>query len=154
MNSDRQQIESLITPIVEAMGYEVWNIEIRKAKRNSSLQVYVDVPLGDERKGVNLDDCAKISSQIGALLDVEDPILESYVLEVSSPGMNRSLHKLEHYQRYIGRTIRVVLRQDEGGQCNFTGKIQEVVDNTLKLVINNGEVVTILLTNISKANLI
>ena len=84
---------------------------------------------------------------------MENPILESYILEVSSPGLNRSLSKLEHYQRYIGSVVHIVLRQPEDGKYDFTGKIQEVFGDTLKLVINN-EVVTFLLTNIYKANLV
>jgi len=152
MKVDHHKIESLITPIVNAMGYSIWNVELRKSRRNVLVRIYVDVPAGDERKSVSIDDCSLISNQIGALFDVENPILESYILEVSSPGLNRSLSKLEHYQRYVGNIIHIVLRQPEDGKYDFTGKIQEVFDNTLKLIVNN-EVVTFLLTNIYKANL-
>ncbi|OGT09750.1 MAG: hypothetical protein A2V89_05400 [Gammaproteobacteria bacterium RBG_16_37_9] len=153
MKTDHHKIESLITPIVNAMGYDVWSIELRKSRRNTLVRIYVDMPVGDERKSVSVDDCSQVSKQIDALFDVENPILESYILEVSSPGLNRSLSKLEHYQRYIGSVVHIVLRQPEDGKYDFTGKIQEVFGDTLKLVINN-EVVTFLLTNIYKANLV
>ena len=153
MKTDHHKIESLITPIVNAMGYDVWSIELRKSRRNTLVRIYVDVPVGDERKSVSVEDNSQISKQIDALFDVENPILESYILEVSSPGLNRSLSKLEHYQRYIGSVVHIVLRQPEDGKYDFTGKIQEVFGDTLKLVINN-EVVTFLLTNIYKANLV
>lgn len=153
MKSDYSKIESLVTPIVEAMGYSVWNIELRKSRHKTLLRIYVDVPIGDKRKSINADDCSRISNQIGALFDVENPILESYILEVSSPGLNRTLCKLEHYERYVGSVIHIVLRQPENGQYDFTGRIQEVFDNTLKLLIKD-ENITFLLTNIYKANLI
>lgn len=152
MKIDQHQVEALITPIVKAMGYDIWSIELRKVQRKVLLRLYVDLPLGDERNGVSIGDCSLISKQIGALLDVENPILDSYTLEVSSPGLDRALCKLEHYQRYVGRMIRIVLQQPENGQANFTGKIQEVSEQELQLLVND-ETVTFLLTNICKANL-
>lgn len=153
MKVDHQKVESLITSVVTAMGMSIWNVEICKLKRKTLVRVYIDPPLGDGRRSISVDDCGRISSQIGALLDVECPSLANYVLEVSSPGIGRSLKKLEHYQRYIGSVIRIVLRHPQNGKYDFIGKIQEVFDNTLKLVVS-GEVFTFLLTDISKANLV
>jgi len=87
------------------------------------------------------------------LFDVEEPILGSYVLEVSSPGLTRSLFKLEHYKRYIGSMARVVLYQPINERRDLTGKIQEVFDNTLRLAVGD-QVVDVDITNISKAKLI
>ena len=81
-----EKIEELIAPIIKAMGYDLRKVELHQSGKYTLLRVYIDVPLGDERKGVTLDDCGKVSNQIGALLDVEDPISGSYSLEVSSPG--------------------------------------------------------------------
>ena len=88
-----KKIEELIAPVVKAMGYELYGAELHQSGKYTLLRVYIDVPLGDERKSVNLDDCSKVSNQIGALLDVENPISGSYSLEVSSPGLDRSLTK-------------------------------------------------------------
>ena len=154
MKSDQHKIESLIAPIVEAMGYEVWSVEAHRGGRKTLLRIYIDVPKGDDRKSINVEDCGQISKQLGALFDVENPVTGSYVLEVSSPGLNRSLTKLEHYQRYVGSIIHIVLKDPENDQYNFTGKLQEVFDNTLKLLLDNNEVIAFLLTNIRKANLV
>ncbi|MBU0743954.1 MAG: ribosome maturation factor RimP [Gammaproteobacteria bacterium] len=153
MKINHEQIEKLVTPVVEAMGYTIWHMAIHQAKRNALLRIYVDLPSGDERKSVSVDDCGLISKQVGALLEVEEAILGSYVLEVSSPGLNRSLYKLEHYQRYVGSKIRMVLRQPRDGQHDFTGTIQEAFDNTLKLLVGD-QVIVFELTDISKAKLI
>jgi len=153
MKTDHHKIESLITPIVEAMGYIVWYIELHKIQRKILLRIYVDVSPGDARKSVSIDDCGFISKQIGALFDVEEPILGSYVLEVSSPGLTRSLFKLEHYKRYIGSMVRVVLYQPINERRDLTGKIQEAFDNTLRLAVGD-QVVDVDITNISKAKLI
>jgi ribosome maturation factor RimP len=153
MKTDPHKIESLITPIVEAMGCIVWHVELHRAQRKTLLRIYVDVPPGDARKSVNIDDCGRISNQIGALLDVEEPMLGSYILEVSSPGLGRSLFKLEHYERYIGSMVHVVLCQSINERRDFTGKIEGVVGNTLKLLVGD-QVIDIELVNISRAKLI
>ncbi|MDR1057601.1 MAG: ribosome maturation factor RimP [Coxiellaceae bacterium] len=145
------EIEDLVTPIIEKMGFIVWYIEVYQAKRKTLLRIYVDAP--DKEKGVDIDDCGSISSQVGALLDVEMPTLGGYVLEISSPGLNRSLYKLEHYQKYIGNNVHITLFKPQNENHDFTGKIQEAFDNTLKLVIRD-ETMTFGLTNIKKAKLI
>ncbi len=153
MKVDRDEIEGLITPIVEAMGYVVWNIELHRAQHKILLRVYVDVPFGDNRKGVSLDDCGNISNQIGGLLDAEEVISGSYTLEVSSPGLARSLFKPEHYERYIGNMVHINLHKSIDERHDFKGKIQEVLGSTLKLLID-GQVIDVDMTNISKAKLI
>lgn len=154
MKNSHHKIESLIAPIVSAMGYEVWSIDIRKAGRKTLLAVYVDVPQHDARGAINIDDCGEISKQLGALFEVEDLFAGSYVLEVSSPGLNRSLSKLEHYQRYMNSKIHVVLIDPLDEKMSFTGEIKEVSDGMLKLLVDDSKVVSLLLTNIKRANLV
>jgi len=153
MEFERNKIESLIAPVVEAMGYIVWYVELHRAQRKAMLRIYVDVALDDKRKSVTLDDCGYISKQIGALLDVEGCAEGSYVLEISSPGLDRSLFKLEHYKRYVGSMVRIVLNSPKDGRTNFTGKILDLFDDSLNLEVD-GETVTLELSNIYKAKLI
>ena len=157
MKVDQCQIERLITPIVEAMGYIVWHIELHRVQRKILLRIYVDVAAGDTRKSISIDDCSNISSQIGGLLDAEGLFSGSYTLEVSSPGLNRSLFKPEHYVRYIGSMVHVVLREpimtEKNEQRDFTGKISEVLANTLRLAVAD-KLVDVDITNVSRAKLI
>jgi len=147
-----KKIEELVAPIIKAMGYELWGVELHQSGKHTLLRVYIDVPLGDDRKGVSVDDCSRVSNQIGALFDIENPISGSYNLEVSSPGLDRPLFGAEHYQRYIGNLICVRLQQPKNGQRKFTGKIHAVFADKLELVIDN-EIVTFELVNINRANL-
>jgi len=153
MKIDCDKIENLITPIIEAMGFIVWHIELHRSKQKTLLRIYIDMPLSDKGKSVGVEDCSAISNQISALLDVEMPTLGNYVLEVSSPGLDRSLCKPEHYQKYLGSNVRLILFKPMNERRDFTGKIQEVFNNTLKLLVGD-EVMTFDLTNISKAKLI
>ncbi|EKE01393.1 MAG: hypothetical protein ACD_21C00146G0002 [uncultured bacterium] len=148
-----KKIEDLIMPIIKAMGYELWGIELHQSGKRTLLRIYIDVLLGDERKSVNVDDCGLVSKQIGALFDVENPISGSYNLEVSSPGLDRPLFKAEHYQRYVGNLVSVRLQQPQNGQRKFVGEIKAVFDGRLELIVNN-EIVVFELVNINKANLI
>lgn len=147
-----KKIEDLIAPIVKAMGYELWAVSIHQSGKHTLVRVYIDIPIGDERNGVNIDDCGRVSSQIGALFDVENPIIGSYNLEVSSPGLDRPLFKIEHYKRYIGSLAYVRLQRPEYGKRNFIGSIHRVFNGKLELKINS-EIVVLELANINKANL-
>lgn len=146
------KIESLIRPIVAALGYTLWGTELHQSGKHTILRVFIDLPLGDERKGVNLDDCGTVSSQIGALLDVENPIAGIYNLEVSSPGLERFLFNIEQYQRYIGELICIKLQQPQNGQRKFIGKLSAASDEKIELTVDD-KIVVFELANISKANL-
>ena len=153
MRIDQNTIEGLITPIIEAMGYVVWHVELHKSQHKILLRIYVDVPEGDDRKSVSLDDCGLISNQIGSLLDVEGLLPESYVLEVSSPGLDRALFVPAHYQKYIGSVVKIVLKEPQSGRSNFTGKILDVVDNKIELEVDNENII-FELSSVYKAKLI
>jgi ribosome maturation factor RimP len=147
-----KKIEDLIVPVIGAMGYELWGIELHRNGKKSLVRIYIDVSLDDKNKSVDIDDCSRVSKQISALFDVEDPISGCYSLEVSSPGLDRTLFKNEHYRRYTGETVCVHLQQPINGKRNLTGKIKEVFDNTLELIVDD-EVVTLELANINKAKI-
>jgi ribosome maturation factor RimP len=147
-----KKIEELAIHIINAMGYELWGIELHQSGRHTIVRVYIDVPLGDDRRSVNVDDCSRVSNQIGALFDVENLISGSYNLEVSSPGLDRPLFRVEHYRRYIGHSIYVRLQQPKNGQRKFAGKIHAIFDDRLEMLVDN-EIIAFELMNINKANL-
>lgn len=128
-----QQLQSIIASALEAVGYELVGCEHLRQGGHSLLRVYIDQP-----SGVTADDCAKASRQIGSVLDVEDVIPGSYVLEVSSPGLDRPLYTKEHYQRFIGRTIKLRLRVPEENQRQFSGVLAELNGDKITLQTTAG----------------
>ena len=108
------QLDELIRPAVVALGYELWACEYIPQGKYSLLRIYID-----SEQGITLDDCEKVSGQISAILDVEDPIHGQYTLEVSSPGLDRPLYTAEHYQRYIGQMIKLKTVTEKGESSIF-----------------------------------
>ena len=99
-----QDLAPLFEPVIESMGYELVGVEYQLNGSYGTLRVYID-----REQGVSLDDCAEISRQVSAILDVEDPIQQAYDLEISSPGLDRPLFKLADYERFSGQTVKVKL---------------------------------------------
>jgi ribosome maturation factor RimP len=128
------------------MGFEVVLLEI-KGKGRTIVRVYVDQP-----GGVTLDDCERFSRNLGALLDVEDPLPRSYTLEVSSPGLDRPLRNIKDFQKNSGKLARVITLEKIENQNFFVGRIKEVAHDLIKLSVSNREI-TIPFENISKAKL-
>ena len=106
-----------------------------------------------KENGVSIDDCALVSREIEAVLDVEDPIPYSYVLEVSSPGLDRPLKNVEDFKKYSGRTIRVVTHGPIEKQTFFLGKLIEAGDAEIEVLLPNSRKVSIAYENISRARL-
>ncbi len=124
------QLEEMITPVVNAMGYEIWGVERLSQGNHATLKVFIDA-----EAGINVDDCADVSRQISALFDVEDPISGKYTLEVSSPGMDRRLFKLHQCQEFAGAMVKVSLRRALDGRRRYKGRLvgtegEEVVVRT------------------------
>ena len=113
------QLSELIQPVVEAMGCELWGIEQLSMGRYSTVKIYID-----SKKGVDIEDCAKVSRQVSSLLDVEDPVNGEYTLEVSSPGLNRRLFKLDHYAAFTGSEVRIRLKRPYDGQRKYSGQLR------------------------------
>ncbi|OPJ61807.1 ribosome maturation factor RimP [Clostridium oryzae] len=111
-----KKINELIKPIVDNLGYELYYIEFVKEDGENYLRVYID-----NNDGISLDDCAKVSRPISDMLDVEDPIEESYYLEVSSPGMFRTLYTEEHMKKYTGYPVVVRLKPEAQGRKKISG---------------------------------
>lgn len=130
--SKAAQLQEMLTPTVEALGFELWGLELLSQGRHSLLRLYIDKP-----DGVNVDDCAQVSRHVSGVLDVEDPIAENYTLEVSSPGMDRPLFTLEQFKRFVGENVSVRLRVPFEGRRKYSGRLIAVEGD--EVVVQVGE---------------
>jgi ribosome maturation factor RimP len=143
-----QRLTEMLTPCVEDLGYELVGIEYIRAGKHSTLRVYID-----QEAGILVDDCAAVSRQISAIMDVEDPISNEYTLEVSSPGLERPLFSAAHYQAFIGSEVRLQLRMPIQNRRKWKGVIASV-DGEIISVNVNGTEERFALSNIQKANIV
>lgn len=134
MSAKIKQLEELIKPAIDSLGLDLWGIEFQSAGKRSTLRIYIDGP-----EGVTVDDCARVSHQVSGILDVEDPITEQYLLEVSSPGMDRPLYNLAQYMSYIGHVLEVKLRVPFEGRRRFKGILNGVEGDEILLVVDDNE---------------
>jgi len=132
MYIQNQNLLDLFEPEITAMGFELLGIELIKNGHISLLRVYID-----KFEGVNIDDCVLVSQQLTGLLDVKDPIKGQYNLEVSSPGIDRSLFTDEQLKKHIGHIVMIKLREKYRGKRKITG-VLEAVDN-LEIIIKCNE---------------
>ena len=121
MASKDRQIADMLDSTVTALGYELWGVEYLAQGRHSLVRVFIDGP-----DGITVDDCAAVSEQVGSVLDVEDPVNGEYTLEVSSPGLDRLLFKLEQYPRYVGEVVDLRLRSAFEGRRKFKGILKGI----------------------------
>ena len=134
MASKDQQLTDMLEPTVEALGYELWGVEYLSQGRHSVVRIYID-----RDGGITVDDCAAVSEQAGSVLDVEDPITGEYTLEVSSPGMDRLLFKLEQYPGYAGEVLELRLRSAFDGRRKFKGVLQGIEGEDVVLRVDDHE---------------
>ncbi len=124
----RQHLLEIAEPVCADSGYELVDIDYTTAPSGWVVRVYIDrlgdSPLAIQKGGISFDDCEKLSRQLGAVLDVEDPVPHTYSLEVSSPGLDRPLRTAEHYQRYLGEIAKVALGEPLDGRRNFKGVLR------------------------------
>lgn len=132
MKSLVEQIETLITPSLTSMGFELVKVTMMDGKKSQTLQIMAERPDGT----INVDDCAAISRQVSAILDVEDVLSAAYRLEVSSPGIDRPLVKLSDYPKYTGHTAKVETVLPIDGRKRFTGAIKAVEGENVILTVD------------------
>jgi len=147
----RQAPEKLRSPIeaaVQGLGYELVGIEYHPQGRRSLLRVYIDTP-----DGVNVDDCERASRQISSALDVDDPIPGQYMLEVSSPGLDRPLFTAEHFQRFSGNRVKLRVSPPLDGRRNFSGVLVGMRDDAV-VIVQDDEEVEVPLQHIEQARLV
>ena len=149
MHKAPPQLAELVRRTVEALGYEHWGLELLSRPRAGHLlRVYID-----SADGIGLADCEKVSHQLSGVLDVEDPIRGEYVLEVSSPGMDRPLFEKEQFERFKGQLARVKLSVALEGRSNFKGTISGVEGDRIVMLVD-GEPVRLPFSQIAAARLV
>jgi ribosome maturation factor RimP len=130
-----RRLAEIITPVIEDMGYELVRVRLMTGKA-STLQVMADKPEG----GIEVDDCAKISTAIGAILDVEDPIIDEYALEVSSPGIDRPLTRLKDFANFEGYEAKIETDDLIDGRRRFKGELAGIEGDEVLINIEEGTV--------------
>lgn len=143
-----QSLQEMLTPAVEDLGCELWGIECQRAGRFMTVRLFID-----KEGGVGVDDCADVSRQVSAILDVEDPIADKYNLEVSSPGLDRPLFTLAQFARFVGQEITVHLRIPVSDRRKWQGKLEKIDNDMLTLIVDGQEQVLVF-GNIQKANVV
>jgi len=146
MTSD--ELRKLLEPAIERLGYELTDLEVRLSGQGGLVRLTIDKP-----DGIDLEDCEKVSHAMSALLDVEDPVPGNYNLEVSSPGLDRKLTKLEHFQRFEGETLKVTMRFPMDGRRRFRGKLLSSNEENIVVEVD-GESYSLPLTMIDSARLV
>jgi len=135
-------------PAAEAEGLDLIHVEFRREPNGWVLRLYID-----REGGVNLDDCAQLSRQVGVMLEENDFIDFPYNLEVSSPGLNRPLFRKADYIRFRGKRARIRLKKPVEGRRRFVGMISETSDQGLKITDDEGSIHKIPWDYIERANL-
>ena len=133
MSKRAEQLKDLLAPVVEDLGYTLWGVQYLQG-RGAVLRLFID-----HDDGINVDDCAAVSHQAGSLLDVEEPINGEYTLEVSSPGMDRLLFKLEQFPGYVGEMIELRLRRAFEGRRKFKGILKGIEGEDVVIHVDDHE---------------
>ncbi len=144
-----QDLTALFEPVVESMGYELVGIEFHSSEHHGVVRIFID-----HDNGITVDDCAKVSRQISAVIDVEDPIELAFDLEVSSPGINRPLFKFSDFEKFSGLQAKIKLGVALNGRKNFSGVLKGVDENQLVIIDVDNEIYELPYQDIAKANLV
>lgn len=134
MSAKLNKLEAMLQPVVEGLGYEFWGLEFRSQGHHSMLRIFIDA-----EAGISVDDCEKVSRQVSGVLDVEDPIQSEYTLEVSSPGMDRPLFRLEQFEAFVGHKVQIRLRMAFEGRRKFQGLLKGIEGQDVVVIVDDHE---------------
>jgi ribosome maturation factor RimP len=143
----REKLIGLTEPLLGQLGYELVDLEYAPGRNSAVLRLFIDTP-----EGVGLDDCERVSHEVSALLDVEDPVPGAYTLEVSSPGLDRVLRTPAHFGRFIGERIWLELRAPRDGRRRYTGQLAALDETGIELSVD-GAIVRVPFAEIGRARL-
>jgi ribosome maturation factor RimP len=136
----RERLIALIEPILARLGYELVELEYAAGRSQAVLRLFIDKPEGQEGQGITVDDCERVSREVAALLDVDDPIPTAYTLEVSSPGFDRVLRTAAHFERFVGSRVFVELKAPRAGRRRYTGMLQAAHATGIELEVDKQKV--------------
>jgi ribosome maturation factor RimP len=148
----RLALMRLLEPPIEALGYELVEIEFAREGRGGVLRIFIDCRARDSGLQVTVEDCARVSHAVSQLLEAEDPIKGHYTLEVSSPGFDRILRKREHFERFVGARIFAELKLPLDGRRRFVGVLKSIADEAIVVDVD-GVSVSLPFERIQKARL-
>ena len=142
-----KQVEAVVLPALGELGLELVEVQYRREQSGWVLRLLID-----KQDGITLDDCAAASREVSQLLDIEDFVDQAYNLEVSSPGLNRSLRSMAEFERFVGRKAKIKTIEPIGGEHVFIGKINKTEEESIVLDVGTKEVI-ILFSQVTKARL-
>jgi ribosome maturation factor RimP len=148
-DSSIAKIKALLANEISALGYELWGITRVSQDKQSILRIFIEKP-----EGVTVQDCTLVTRRVGALLDLSDVMKSAYRLEVSSPGMDRILFELAHYQRFIGHKVKLKLYTPIEDRRNITGTLSAANEQGIVVVDDEQQALTLRLADIERANLL
>ena len=143
----REKLIALIEPVLAQLGYELVELEYAAGRTNAVVRIFIDQPAG-----ISVDDCERVSRDVAALLDVDDPIPTAYTLEVSSPGFDRVLRTPGHFERFVGERIYVELQAPRAGRKRYTGILKTVSAAGIEMEVDK-QTVEVPFGEIAKARL-
>ena len=131
----RERLIALIEPVLTRLGYELVELEYAAGRSQAVVRLFIDTPAG-----ITVDDCERVSRDVAALLDVDDPIPTAYTLEVSSPGFDRVLRIPAHFERFVGERVFVELKAPRAGRKRYTGLLQAATATGIELEVDKQKV--------------
>ena len=143
----RERLMTLIEPLLARLGYELVDLEFAAGRSHGVLRIFIDQPAG-----VGVEDCERVSREVSALMDVEDPVPTAYTLEVSSPGFDRVLRTRPHFERFVGERVHVELKVPRDGRRRYTGQLSDVVEAGIEIEVDQQKV-SVPFADIGKARL-
>jgi ribosome maturation factor RimP len=144
----REELQELLRPIVEDLGYELWELEFAPRSGGGLLRLYIDA-----QSGISLDDCARVSRAVSGVLDSEDPIPGAYTLEVSSPGLDRVLRTREHFARCVGEQVKIEMAAPLEGRRRFAGRLEQVLADEIEVRLDD-RIVRLPIDGVAKARVV
>lgn len=149
MTKQEKELEKIILPVTEKLGYELYDVEYVKEGQDWYVRLYID-----NEKGIDLDDCEKVSDAVGEELDRVDPIATAYLLEVSSCGLERKLREKKHFEAAIGKNVEIKLFKTINKSKTISGILKEVTDAEILVCTEEGTEEGISFDNISNAKIL
>jgi ribosome maturation factor RimP len=150
-----EQVRTIASRVAATLGLDIFDVQFRREAPGMVLRVQVDRPgpAATAEESVSVADCAAVSRDLSAVLDVEDVVPTAYTLEVSSPGLDRPLRHAEDFRRFAGRRAKVVMRPAVEGQTFFKGRLEGVAGDDVLIVTDDGRQHQVPLSVITRANL-
>jgi ribosome maturation factor RimP len=132
----RDALLRLLEPPIEALGFELVDVEFAREGRGGVLRIFIDGHAGDGEPGVTVDDCARVSHAVSEVLEIQDPIKGNYTLEVSSPGFDRILRTRAHFERFVGQRIIAELKLPMDGRRRFIGVLKSASSDAIVVEVD------------------